>query len=136
MYGVAASPSSSQISERLAAYESIRRNRAAAIQVMSNYGMDEVKPKEMEEFMEGETVPGPYYLIPSLLRYVKCAAICWVFRRLDMETWLTIDVYGLVNAKEVIGMTYGHDVVKRTVAHMVAIDPEWKLPENFFPAWL
>lgn len=49
--------SKTEIPERLALYEKIRRNRAASIQVMSNFGLDEGVKMELEEFMEGEKVP-------------------------------------------------------------------------------
>lgn len=47
-----------EIPQRLALYEKIRRNRAASIQVMSNFGLDEGVKMELEEFMDdGEKVP-------------------------------------------------------------------------------
>ncbi|CAG8979137.1 hypothetical protein HYALB_00000270 [Hymenoscyphus albidus] len=47
----------SKISERLALYEKIRRNRAASIQVLSNFGLDETSTTGLEEYMEGEKIP-------------------------------------------------------------------------------
>ncbi|CAG8954037.1 hypothetical protein HYFRA_00009137 [Hymenoscyphus fraxineus] len=47
----------SEISERLALYEKIRRNRAASIQVLSNFGLDETSTTGLEEYMEGEKIP-------------------------------------------------------------------------------
>ncbi|KAM7220458.1 hypothetical protein V8F06_004237 [Rhypophila decipiens] len=46
-----------KIRERLQIYESIRRNRASAMQIMSNYGYDEDIPPEMEEYLEGVPIP-------------------------------------------------------------------------------
>lgn len=48
---------SSQIEARLAIYEKIRRGRAASIQVMSNFGIDEEKPKELATYLEGRPLP-------------------------------------------------------------------------------
>jgi salicylate hydroxylase len=47
----------SQIEERLAIYENIRRNRAASIQILSNFGYDEAVPDELVDFLEGRLVP-------------------------------------------------------------------------------
>lgn len=30
-------------------------------------------------------------------------------------------------------LAYGEDVLKRTIEHMTRFDPEWKVPEGFFP---
>lgn len=49
----------SQIEERLALYEKIRRNRASSIQVLSNFGYDETAPPELAEFLEAEGQPIP-----------------------------------------------------------------------------
>ncbi|KAK3342576.1 hypothetical protein B0H65DRAFT_509649 [Neurospora tetraspora] len=47
--------SSEEIDARLNLYEKIRRNRASAIQVMSNVGFDEeIAPKELEGYLRGE----------------------------------------------------------------------------------
>jgi salicylate hydroxylase len=35
---------------------------------------------------------------------------------------------------DMVRLAYGHDVVKRTVKTMTEFDPEWKLPDGFFPA--
>jgi salicylate hydroxylase len=52
----------SQIEERLALYEKIRRNRASSIQVLSNFGFDETAPPELAEFLdaEGQPMPGKF----------------------------------------------------------------------------
>ena len=50
----------SQIEERLAIYEKIRRNRTACIQIMSNFGFDEAVPEELVDFLEGQPVPSEY----------------------------------------------------------------------------
>lgn len=55
MYGAT---KSSDVPERLAIYEKIRRNRAAAIQVLSKVGVDEARPPELAEFLEGRPIPG------------------------------------------------------------------------------
>jgi hypothetical protein len=47
----------SQIPARLEAYDRIRRNRASAMQVLSNYGMDEDAPAELVEYLEGKSIP-------------------------------------------------------------------------------
>jgi len=50
----------SQIEERLVIYEKIRRNRAASIQVLSNFGYDESHEtiaKELSGLLEGRAVP-------------------------------------------------------------------------------
>ncbi|KAK3693245.1 hypothetical protein B0T22DRAFT_35934 [Podospora appendiculata] len=47
----------SQIEARLELFEKIRRNRASAIQVMSNFGFEEKMPDELPEFLEGQPVP-------------------------------------------------------------------------------
>jgi len=47
----------SQIEERLAIYENVRRNRAASIQILSNFGYDEAVPDELVDFLEGRLVP-------------------------------------------------------------------------------
>ncbi|KAK0710064.1 FAD binding domain-containing protein [Lasiosphaeria miniovina] len=47
----------SQIGERLVLYETIRRGRASAIQIMSNYGFDEEAPEELLDFLEGQPIP-------------------------------------------------------------------------------
>lgn len=49
----------SQIEERLALYEKVRRNRASSIQVLSNFGYDEEAPPELAEFLEAEGQPIP-----------------------------------------------------------------------------
>jgi salicylate hydroxylase len=53
----------SQIIERLAIYEKVRRNRAASIQILSNVAFDDkVVPEELASFLEGRPVPSKYYL--------------------------------------------------------------------------
>ncbi|KAK3315769.1 FAD/NAD(P)-binding domain-containing protein [Apodospora peruviana] len=47
----------SEIEHHLKLYEKIRRNRASAIQVMSNFGFDEKMPDEVVEFLEGWEIP-------------------------------------------------------------------------------
>ncbi|KAE9370098.1 FAD/NAD(P)-binding domain-containing protein [Stipitochalara longipes BDJ] len=47
----------SQIEQRLAIYENVRRNRAASIQILSNFGYDEVAPDELVDFLEGRPIP-------------------------------------------------------------------------------
>ncbi|CZR58475.1 related to salicylate 1-monooxygenase [Phialocephala subalpina] len=57
MHGVT---DASQIEERLVIYEKIRRNRAASIQVLSNFGYDESHEtiaKELSGLLEGRAVP-------------------------------------------------------------------------------
>jgi hypothetical protein len=54
MHGVT---NTSQIEERLALYEKIRRNRAASIQILSNFGADEETPPELADFLEGHPMP-------------------------------------------------------------------------------
>jgi salicylate hydroxylase len=54
MYGVT---DPSQIEERLAIYQKIRRNRAASIQVLSNFGYDEGPREELVGFLEGRPIP-------------------------------------------------------------------------------
>ena len=49
----------SQIKERLALYERIRRNRASSIQVLSNFGFDETAAPEVAEFLKAEGEPMP-----------------------------------------------------------------------------
>jgi salicylate hydroxylase len=56
MHGVT---ESSQIEERLALYEKVRRNRASSIQVLSNFGYDETAPPELAEFLDAEGQPIP-----------------------------------------------------------------------------
>jgi len=51
----------SQIEERLAIYEKVRRNRAASIQILSNFGIDEAVPEELKEFLEGRPMPGKLF---------------------------------------------------------------------------
>ncbi|OIW33066.1 FAD/NAD(P)-binding domain-containing protein [Coniochaeta ligniaria NRRL 30616] len=94
MHGVTGS---SQIEERLALYEKIRRNRASSIQVLSNFGYDETAPPELAEFLEAEGQP-----IPKSMG-------------------------------DMVRLAYGHDIVKRTVNTMTEFDPDWKLPDGFFP---
>ncbi|KAK3349828.1 hypothetical protein B0T25DRAFT_249918 [Lasiosphaeria hispida] len=48
---------SSQIAERLVLYEKIRRGRASAITIMSNFGFDEKAPDELIDFLEGHPIP-------------------------------------------------------------------------------
>jgi salicylate hydroxylase len=50
----------SQIKERLGIYENVRRNRAASIQILSNFGYDEAVPDELVDFLEGRLVPSKY----------------------------------------------------------------------------
>jgi salicylate hydroxylase len=50
----------SQVEERLAIYERVRRNRAASIQILSNFGYDEAVPDELVDFLEGRPVPSKY----------------------------------------------------------------------------
>lgn len=45
------------IEARLAVYEKVRLNRAASIQILSNYGVDEAAPEELVDFLEGHPVP-------------------------------------------------------------------------------
>jgi salicylate hydroxylase len=47
----------SQIEEQLAIYEKIRRNRAALIQILSNFGADEVKALGLADFLDGRPMP-------------------------------------------------------------------------------
>lgn len=61
MHGVT---DASQIEERLVIYEKIRRNRAASIQVLSNFGYDESHEtiaKELSGLLEGRAVPSEYF---------------------------------------------------------------------------
>jgi len=50
----------SQIEDRLVLYETIRRNRASAITVMSNFGFDEEAPEELLEYLEGQPIPSAF----------------------------------------------------------------------------
>ena len=50
----------SQIGDRLILYEKIRRNRASAITVMSNFGFDEEAPEELLEYLEGQPTPSEF----------------------------------------------------------------------------
>ena len=50
----------SQIEDRLILYEKIRRNRASAITVMSNFGFDEEAPEELLEYLEGQPIPSGF----------------------------------------------------------------------------
>lgn len=54
MYGVT---NASQIDQRLALYQKIRRNRAASIQILSNYAYNEEVPKELAGYLEGRPIP-------------------------------------------------------------------------------
>lgn len=111
----------SQIEERLALYEKIRRNRASSIQVLSNFPYDESPPPELAEFLEGQPVPGKP----------------WVQRRKQLA-WLTLHVI-LASMGDMVKLAYCPDVVKRVTQTMTDFDPNWKLPEEFFsaaPPWL
>lgn len=55
--------SPSQIEERLAIYENIRRSRAALIQILSNYGADEVKESGIADFLDGRKMPSKWPLM-------------------------------------------------------------------------
>ncbi|KAK3401722.1 hypothetical protein B0T20DRAFT_504230 [Sordaria brevicollis] len=103
------SPSSSlsaEIEHRLKLYEKIRRNRASAIQVLSNVGIDEQPPKELEEYLREE----------------------------EEEGWWRGGVPS--NMKEVIEFEYGSDVVGRTIKTMQEeVDEGWEVPRGFFPGF-
>lgn len=49
----------SQIEERLAMYENLRRNRASAIQILSNVGLDQshLVKNDLLEFLDEEAIP-------------------------------------------------------------------------------
>lgn len=47
----------SQIEERLAIYEKVRRNRASSIQMLSNFGFDEAVDGGVADYLEGTAVP-------------------------------------------------------------------------------
>ncbi|KAH7629993.1 hypothetical protein B0T09DRAFT_365973 [Sordaria sp. MPI-SDFR-AT-0083] len=107
-----------KIEHRLNLYEKIRRNRASAIQVMSNVGFDEQSeaeaPKELEEYLREEEREGSQKqkrkgVVPKTM-------------------------------KEVVEFEYGPDVVERTVrvmreAQVVGGKEGWKVPEGFFPGF-
>ncbi|KAK3380837.1 FAD/NAD(P)-binding domain-containing protein [Podospora didyma] len=95
LHGATKASFDAEIEERLAVYEKIRRNRASAIQVMSNFGFDEKAPDELTEYLEGMPVPK--------------------------------------TAMDMLNIAYSPDVLERTVKTMTEYDPEWKLPEGFFP---
>ena len=110
----------SQIEERLVLYERIRRNRASSIQVLSNFGYDETAPPELSEFLEAEGQPMPG----------KCTANT-MFRG---PGWRSADDTAIASMGDMVKLAYGHDTVKRTVEVMTGFDPEWRLPDGFFPA--
>jgi len=64
MYGVT---NASQIDQRLALYQKIRRNRAASIQILSNYGYDEEVPTELAGYLEGRAIPSEQHITPIWL---------------------------------------------------------------------
>lgn len=47
----------SEIEERLAIYQKIRMNRASLIQVLSNFGADEVSAPDIADFLDGRQMP-------------------------------------------------------------------------------
>lgn len=66
MHGVT---ETSQIEDRLVLYERIRRNRAASIQVLSNFGYDESHEtiaKELSGLLEGRAVPSLCFPVISV----------------------------------------------------------------------
>lgn len=117
MYGVT---KKEQIEERLALYEKIRRNRAASIQIMSNFGADEETPAELAGFLEGNPMPS---------KYLHTLFAC--------KFWMRIDELCVESVSDVKAIAFGGDVMKKIVEEMKAFDPEnWKIPEGFFPAGL
>lgn len=48
----------SQIKERLEVYEKIRHDRASSVQLLSSSGLDQGAHEDVEQYMEGNPVPG------------------------------------------------------------------------------
>jgi salicylate hydroxylase len=46
-----------EVEQRLQQYEKIRKNRAASIQILSNFGADEGVPQELAEYLDGVELP-------------------------------------------------------------------------------
>lgn len=105
---------SKEIEHRLNLYEKIRRNRASAIQVMSNAGFDETEAEAKAE-AEAEAEAQK----KELEGYLK------------KEGWEK----GVIESmKELVEFEYGHDVVERTVRVMKeAVGEGWEVPRGFFP---
>jgi hypothetical protein len=69
----------SQIEERLAIYEKIRRNRAATIQILSNFGFGDPTglPEELVGFLEGHPIPSKSYFKELLQFHQAESSICF-----------------------------------------------------------
>lgn len=57
---VMAGATKATVEDRLAIYQKIRHHRASAIQILSNYGFDQKPPKEVMDYLEGQTLPSEY----------------------------------------------------------------------------
>ena len=62
----------SQVEERLAIYQKIRRNRASAIQVLSNYGFEEKAADGLEDYLVDQPIPRKSYFLTLLFLYRQC----------------------------------------------------------------
>lgn len=54
------------------------------------------------------------------------ACVCWFRDRIVADEWYVASV------DDIKAICMGEDVLERTVEHMTAYDPEWKIPEGFF----
>lgn len=62
MYGVT---SRSQIRKRLEVYDQIRHDRASSVQLLSSSGLDQGPHQDVEQYMEGNPVPGKVDMFPK-----------------------------------------------------------------------
>jgi len=57
---VMAGATEATVEERLDIYQKVRHHRASAIQMISNYGLDQKPPEEVMDYLEGQPLPSEY----------------------------------------------------------------------------
>ncbi|KAK5655643.1 hypothetical protein OQA88_5574 [Cercophora sp. LCS_1] len=109
----------SQIEQRLAVFEKARRNRASAIQIMSNASLEnpDLIEEEVRRFVD--VVPSEYSIFLSPKQHEKK-------KRADEEM--------IGTGKEVSEFNWGCDIARVTEELVREVSPGFKVPEGFWRA--
>lgn len=105
------------IEARLGIYETVRRDRASAIQTLSNAGVDQTHLIADELAKYTDSVPSMNVPFPPLGRRGVYA-----------------NTRPLENVAEIHDFLWTHDVVGESVRALKAQVPDFELPSNFFEA--
>lgn len=117
MYGVTRRD---QIATRLQVYDRIRHNRASSIQLLSSAGLDQGAHPDVEQYMEGNPVPGKTETLQGTPPFIHLSANEWLVTQVTPQD---LKEYALL-----------HDVVGRSAQDMRRLDSTYSPPSDFLHA--